>query len=84
MLKQNVEYQEKDPSLASSLYLVEKTYIAKQVISMSRVIEGTVPYATDNLKNQDTETKDIRPHRVVSVHCIFWGHVATASGKSIK
>ena len=43
MLKQNVEYQEKDPSLASSLYLVEKTYIAKQVISMSRVIEGTVP-----------------------------------------
>ena len=51
---------------------------------MSRVIEGTVPYATDNLKNQDPETKDIRPHRVVSVHCIFWGHVATASGKSIK
>ena len=38
-------------------------------------VEATIPFPTNNLKQDYTKAKDIGLHREYSFQCIFWSHV---------
>lgn len=53
--------------------------MADEVLSCIRLEVVTILLAADDFKNQDTKTVEIGLDRKLSMHCIFWRHVTTAS-----
>lgn len=56
----------------------EHIYMSQKVEVMFRMMKPSISFATQNLKDENSEAKHIRFNWKVPVNSVFWRHVTTA------